>query len=349
MAEPLKTVFNPFTGKQDYVTRIDSNTVQPGANCTSTSNSNGTVTINCSSGGGGSTTGKINNANQTLLPFYSVSGSSNVLSGITNLTWSTGFTALDLGDGGPINNNSLVIDTMGNSQLGLHLNANDGDHSTGLDMNDSGTPKISYRMVFDGTNYSHAWRVATQGNTNLMVLDSNGNMTETYGVITATFTSTSKSTMQSVQVSSNTILANTTFYQNGTTIMGAASGVVNAQDYILNISSPNGAVNFGFQNNSHFISSGTVPSVSACGTSPSMDLASTDIAGKINVGSVTATACTLTFALPFASAPICTVSDDSTGVTADITSISATAVTFGFSVSLAGGHVWYLCLGGRGG
>lgn len=50
-AEPLKTVFNPFTGKPDYITRIDSNTVIAGANCTSTSNPSGTVTITCSGSG----------------------------------------------------------------------------------------------------------------------------------------------------------------------------------------------------------------------------------------------------------------------------------------------------------
>lgn len=56
-SEPLKQVFNPFTNKPDYITRIDSNTVQPGPNCTSTSLSTGAVVINCtssgSSGGGG--------------------------------------------------------------------------------------------------------------------------------------------------------------------------------------------------------------------------------------------------------------------------------------------------------
>ncbi len=53
IAEPLKTVFNAFTGKSDYITRIDSNTIVPGTNITVTSNSNGTVTVNSSGGGGG--------------------------------------------------------------------------------------------------------------------------------------------------------------------------------------------------------------------------------------------------------------------------------------------------------
>jgi hypothetical protein len=52
-AEPLKTVFNPFTGKPDYITRIDSNTVTGTGTCTSTSNSNGTVSFTCAGGSGG--------------------------------------------------------------------------------------------------------------------------------------------------------------------------------------------------------------------------------------------------------------------------------------------------------
>src|SRR6202789_603411 len=94
-AEPLKTVFNPFTGKLDYITRIDSNTVQGSGSCTSTSNSNGTVTITCTGGGGG-TSGTINNANQFSDAYYSFTGSSNVISGL-----SPGTSGYVLTSGGP--------------------------------------------------------------------------------------------------------------------------------------------------------------------------------------------------------------------------------------------------------
>src|SRR5713101_4979385 len=52
-AEPTKTLYNPFTGKLDYITRIDSNTIIGGVNCTVTSNAGGTVTITCPAGGSG--------------------------------------------------------------------------------------------------------------------------------------------------------------------------------------------------------------------------------------------------------------------------------------------------------
>lgn len=84
------------------------------------------------------------------------------------------------------------------------------------------------------------------------------------------------------------------------------------------------------------------PSVSSCGTSPSIASGSSDARGIVNVGSVTATACTVTFAQPMAN-PVCVISDDSTAVTPGLTSLSTTGFTAGFSISLAGGHLYYHC------
>lgn len=52
-AEQVKTIFNPFTNKQDYITKIDSNTIQPGTGVTVTTLSSGAVVINATGGGGG--------------------------------------------------------------------------------------------------------------------------------------------------------------------------------------------------------------------------------------------------------------------------------------------------------
>lgn len=57
----------------------------------------------------------------------------------------------------------------------------------------------------------------------------------------------------------------------------------------------------------------------------------------------TASSCTLTFAKAWTNTPVCTVSDNSTASFADISSISPTAVTFGLSVSLTGGNIYYQC------
>jgi hypothetical protein len=98
----------------------------------------------------------------------------------------------------------------------------------------------------------------------------------------------------------------------------------------------------------HLGASGTAPTLSSCGTSPTLATGASDMAGTINVGSGTVTACTLTFGTAFTNAPTCVMNDDSTAVTGDISSISTTAVTFSFSVSIGSGHIYYVCVAGSG-
>jgi hypothetical protein len=98
----------------------------------------------------------------------------------------------------------------------------------------------------------------------------------------------------------------------------------------------------------HIGASGTAPTLSSCGTSPTLATGASDMAGTINVGSGTVTACTLTFGTAFTNAPTCVMNDDSTAVTGDVSSISTTAVTFSFSVSIGSGHIYYVCIAGSG-
>lgn len=147
-----------------------------------------------------------------------------------------------------------------------------------------------------------------------------------------------------------------TIGSNSLSVSSSASGnfmmsvsstpATNPTDFLLSISSANGALAFGVQNNSHVISSGTTPSMGSCGTSPSVD--GTDNAGIITVGAGIVTSCALNFSSTYTRPPICTISTNSTAVTADITSITGTVATFGFSATLAGGTVWYICVGNKG-
>lgn len=305
-------------------------------------------------GGGGNTVA----ANQFSAPYYNVAGSSTSLAAFPGVTLSTNtgvaiatYTVLGAPGFSVLHASNTIMTGTTFYQDGTAI-INGVKSSTWLTGNQSITWTGSGDVTGSAsgaTSISPALTLA--GNQpNIKTLSaSSATITGSQGLLVTYGVTASSGNLNTVQVSSNSILANTTFYKDGTAVMGAASGVTNASDYLVNISSANGTVVFGVQNSGHLVSSGTLPSVSACGTSPSIDPASTDAAGKINVGSVTATSCVLTFASPFAAAPICTVSDDSTGVTADISSISASSVTFGFSVSLASGHVWYLCFGGRGG
>lgn len=93
------------------------------------------------------------------------------------------------------------------------------------------------------------------------------------------------------------------------------------------------------------IQGNAVPVVSSCGSSPSN--VGSDSAGTITVGSGVTTSCTLTFSTPWLATPTCIESDNSTTVTGDISSVSTTAITFGFSASLGSGQVYYICIGSK--
>lgn len=144
---------------------------------------------------------------------------------------------------------------------------------------------------------------------------------------------------------------------NTLTISSSSTGVnlvavssvpaVNPSDFLINASSITQVLTLGLQYDGHLVSSGTTPSVASCGTgSPSVN--GTDLAGVITVGGGSVTSCTLNFAYPYANPPVCTESDSSTTPTADITSISTTGVTFGFSATIGGGSIWYICIGNKG-
>lgn len=89
----------------------------------------------------------------------------------------------------------------------------------------------------------------------------------------------------------------------------------------------------------HQITSGDTPGISG-GTS---SVSGNDNNGTITVTGTALTSVTLIFAHPWATAPDCTESDNSTALTADITSISTTQVVFGFSIGVNSGIVWYQC------
>lgn len=96
----------------------------------------------------------------------------------------------------------------------------------------------------------------------------------------------------------------------------------------------------------HFIYTGPVPTISSCGSTPSGSVVGTDQAGKITVGGGVVTACTLTFnqgAWP--NAPICTAMDSSGTAVVFFTSVTSSAIVFGFSATIGSGQVMYHCVG----
>lgn len=90
----------------------------------------------------------------------------------------------------------------------------------------------------------------------------------------------------------------------------------------------------------HLITSGPVPVLSSCGTS---SISGNDRNGTITLIGVALTSCTMTFSHAYAAAPDCVVSDNTTASAADVSSLSASAVTFGLSVGISSGALYYIC------
>lgn len=119
-----------------------------------------------------------------------------------------------------------------------------------------------------------------------------------------------------------------------------------ATDFVLTVSSQNGTTTFAAKYDGDLISSGTTPGMGTCGSSPSVF--GTDTAGVITVGSGIVTSCTMNWANTKGSIPVCVMSTNSTAVTGDITTTSTSSVTFGFSATLGGGTINYICIGNKG-
>jgi hypothetical protein len=120
---------------------------------------------------------------------------------------------------------------------------------------------------------------------------------------------------------------------------GATTGVG------LKVDAPTGAgANKAAEFSGHVEVTGTAPTVSSCGTSPS--IVGNDMVGRVTVGTSPSTTCTLTFNAAFTNAPICLAQDETTSVTMRATTVSTTAVTFTASGTLtASDKISYSCRG----
>lgn len=93
------------------------------------------------------------------------------------------------------------------------------------------------------------------------------------------------------------------------------------------------------------VATANLPVLSTCGTSPALATGSTDMAGKITVGTSASNACTITWGTTYTTAPFCIFQNATTGAGANVYSTtSATAVVF--SSALADSTILiYHCIG----
>ncbi|MDE2099295.1 MAG: hypothetical protein KGL39_18725 [Patescibacteria group bacterium] len=86
------------------------------------------------------------------------------------------------------------------------------------------------------------------------------------------------------------------------------------------------------------------PSLSSCGSSPTLDSASTNEMGLVTVGTGLVTGCTITFSQARASTPICLVGSNSTTALIGY-SVSTTVITINASLTIGAGKIYYFCRG----
>lgn len=124
------------------------------------------------------------------------------------------------------------------------------------------------------------------------------------------------------------------------TVLGTTS---QTYDIAVGTASATSQFHLAVSTSAHVITNGPSPSISSCGTTPSGSVVGDDNQGIITIGGGSVTACTLAFANSWGATPVCVISDNSTAITGDISSISATGFTSSFSLSLGGGKVYYRC------
>lgn len=90
----------------------------------------------------------------------------------------------------------------------------------------------------------------------------------------------------------------------------------------------------------HLVTSGPVPSVTSCGTTPTMAAGSNDRNGHINTSGTVLT-CTVTFAKAYSNAPQCTVGTGITSTQSVNTTVTGFVAAFGSSQSTSG--INYVC------
>ena len=129
--------------------------------------------------------------------------------------------------------------------------------------------------------------------------------------------------------------------------------VINAQDgvptgpSVRGVTDPNAGLYFGTGVTGitkHFAGGGlNVPTVATCGTG-AVATGSSDVAGKVTATG--ATACTLTFASAWTTAPACVVTDGTSAVALKVVTTTTTAAV----TNLTSGDVfYYICFGLSGG
>ena len=92
----------------------------------------------------------------------------------------------------------------------------------------------------------------------------------------------------------------------------------------------------------HVNSTGTTPTLSSCGGTPS--IVGTDTAGRVSTGTGVVTSCTVTFAQNYKSPPVCTVLDATVAVGL-VGATNSSTLTLSAAVTFDSDVIHYICIG----
>lgn len=148
-----------------------------------------------------------------------------------------------------------------------------------------------------------------------------------------------------VQVNgTNSISGNLTYSNSIGGIVVSTTVQINGAMIANNAGVAVSTINFGLVVGGHVEISSTTPSVSSCGTSPS--IVGNDMAGKVTIGGGVVTSCTVTFVGSWTNAPACWTNSN-TALTSFTATTTATTLTFGAGATFGGDVIMYGCLGYR--
>lgn len=344
-AVQLSTVFNPFTGKPDYI-----NVATGGG------------------GGGGSSSGTVNSSDQFNVPYYSVAGSSNVLSGSSNFTWNNSIQQLAITGTafqGPI---QTISPNSGGYAQGPIFSTNDDSELVTIFSNGAGG---SFQICIPGTSDDIACgttglfgdSIFNSGTGNFQINNSvkfagaPGSGTEFLGTGVITVDPLTASRFIKTDASKNLVsydLLNTTqtwtginTYNSNTVFKSSITVTASSANiYEATFSTITTSFHVAVSTIGDIITNSSNTTMGTCGTSPSVIGDNNE--GVITVGGGVVTSCTLNFAMGgwgTGCTVVCTESDNSTTVTGDVSAINPASVTFSFSATLGGGLIYYQCRG----
>lgn len=171
------------------------------------------------------------------------------------------------------------------------------------------------------TTANTAGQIAIGNGGNTLLFNSSFTATTSTGVLaapTGTFSGT-------LSVSTTTISTSSALFVNGTTTFGVGTATL---------------VFFG--NVGHWDATGTIPTISSCGTSPTST--GSDYRGRITVGSVAATSCTLTFVNAFVNKPSCVYSEETESVVNALSMVPSTTTLVFSQTGLTSNILDYDCV-----